>query len=900
MPSNVGIVNIDQRQAQLERRIKDAVNAGRLTRAESQTFLDDLDKIADIESTFKASSDSLSTWESLKLVFQLDTLSRRLEQSLRDRTVSSADLDSRLTEIEWRLNDAHVSRRLTEQEATEFSYEINRVKLRKDSVGANGVVSDNESLKLALALDTVSSRMEATMHDRQYQMPNIDKFQADLEKRIGEGTASGKIDAKEADELRQEFQRISNHEAKLKRFGRPLTSVESLELALELEKLSLSIDKFSITTTAAAPDFIKRKERVEARAARGLVSGKLTLAEAYQIKEHLTQLNSQEKDWSKSESNLSSSEQKALALNLEKIATSLERRLADTSKSWAGVNEKLERINNRITAGRSKGRLSETEATTLNEEWKRISNKWSGYQRTDEEGIYPLDETLTVATSIERLGQRLSDSLHDRAVEVPQLDSLKTGLDERISFGLVSGKLTPDDGKRFLDEFNLIGTKMTSLQTRGVAIGDRERLMIALEFQQLKAKVERAIKDTASGASTTDLKTEIGDQINERTASGKLTDGETSYLRSELSRVKSLESRGSSGTLSGRDALNFVQELRTLQAAVKREFQDSEIATTDLGRRMTELQMRVATGVTAGKLSATEAVELRKELARIQGLDRDYNADGGISRGESVTLAYFLETLGVRIESAMSDTHVTLPNISRLEEDIDRKLANAVVEGSINLKEVEQFTKKLEDISRLELSFRYSGDGLSFAESTTLKNELDKLNSAIDTNLTSSKRAWTGLDEGIDKTSRRITEGIASKKIPTDAANNLKTELGRIQKAKVAFAHSQGGYDLEETESLVKDLDRLNAEVDLRLKGQSFAWGDIDRRQQNVEQLIRVGIKSGKLNSNEAKDITDELERIKRAKSAFTSTDGDLNYFERVSLAGALDKLDDMMKRKTR
>lgn len=900
MPSSgAGIVNIDQREAQIERRIKDAVGAGRLTRAESQTFLDDLDKISDNEASFRASSDSLSTWETLKLVFQLDTLSRRLEQSLRDRTISSADLTPRISEIESRLSDAQSSKRLTDQEATEFSYELNRVKLQKDSYNADGIISDTEALKLSLALDTLSSRMESTMHDRQYQMPNIDKLQAELNKRIGEGISSGKIDAKESDELKQEFQRIATKEAKLKRFGRPLTSVETLELALDLESLSQKIDKFSTTTTAASPDFVKRKAHVEARAARGVVSGKLTLAEAYQVKEQLAQLDVDEKEWSKSDGNLSASEQKSLALNLEKIATGLERRLADTSKSWPGINEKLEIFNTRITAARSKGRLTEQEAASLNEDWKRIASKWNNYL-TDEDGVYPLEPTLAVAASLEQLGQKLSVSLHDRSVEIPQLEALRSRVDDRISAGLLNAKLTIADGRKYIDELTNVTAKMKDSQSSSTGINDRDRLLIAVEFQQLLAKVERSIKDTVPGINSTDLKEQLEDQINEGAASGKLTDEETKYLKKSLAEAKKLESKPSGVRLNAQEALTFLQWLRDLQTSVKRELQDSEIATTDLGRRMNELQVRIATGVTTGKLTPAEATDLRKELTRIKGIERDYNADGGVSRGESVTLSYLLETLGARVEASMSDSHVSLPNISRMQEDIDRKLANAVVGGTINLTEVDQFTAKLEDISRLELSFRYSGDGLSFAESATLKGELDKLNATIDASLSGGKHRWTGLDEGIQKTSQRIDEGAASKKIPPDAAATLRTELGRIQRAKVAFAHSQGGYDLEETESLVKDLDRLNAEVDLRLKGQSFAWGDIERRQQNVEQLIRNAIKSGKLNSEEAKDVQIELDRIKRAKAAFTMSDGDLNYFERVSLAGALDKLDDMMRRKTR
>lgn len=902
LPATTGIVDIDERQAQLERRIKRAAGSGRLTGAESQTFLDELDKIAELEAAFKGESDSLSAWESLKLLFQLDTLSRRLEQSLRDRTVSSADLDSRLGEIEVRLADARSSRRLTEQEANEFSYEVNRVKALKNSFAADGgTVSDAEALKLAIALDAVSSRLEATMHDRQYELPNAGKLRAELDKRISEGIAAGKIDASEADELKEEFKRIAEKEARLKRLGRPLTSVETLDLVLELDKLSTSIDRFSTATASVFPSYLKRKERIEARIAGGLVSGKLTLAEAYRFKEELGELEVREKELAKSAGDLSASEKKLLNVDLEKIAAALERRLVDTTKTWAGIPERLDTIGRRITAARSKGRLSESEASILAEELKRTLTKWDSHQRTDEEGVYPLNESLAVATSIEQLGQRLSDALHDRSVEIPKLDALKDNLDDRIAFGIINGRFTLADGKRFLDEFDGIVARQMSYQASGNDLTDRERLVIALGFQQLLARVERAVRDNIAGSTTGELKTQLAEQINEGVASGKLTEAEHNYLKRELARVNALETSyaGSGGRLTGREALTVLQEVLTLKASVKNELQDTEIASSDLNRRTAELQQRISTGVTTGKLMAARAGELRKELARIKEMERKYSDDGGVSRGEATTLAYLLEALGATIESSMSDTQAARPNITRMEEEIDRKLANAVVEGTINLQQVDVYTAKLEDIARLEMSFRYSGDGLSFAESATLKNELDKLDKAIDADLASGKRSWTGLDDGIEKTARRIEDGIEAKKLTGEAAANLKTEIDRIQKAKIAFAHSQGGYDLGETESLVKDLDRLNAELDLRLKGQNFAWSDIDRRQQSVELQIKSAIKTGKLNATAAKQVQDELERIKRAKAAFTVSDGNLNYFQRVSLAGALDKLDDLMKKKT-
>ncbi|MBX9671302.1 MAG: hypothetical protein K2X93_27180 [Candidatus Obscuribacterales bacterium] len=901
--SAASVGSVDVRQSQLERRIKDAVSSGRLTRNEAQPFYDEIEKISDLEATFKASSSNLSTWESLKLLFQLDTLSRQFEQSLGDRTISGADLDARIHEIEARLADARHSRRLTDQEANEFTYELNRIKLLKGAYSVDGaVLSDNNSLQIALSLDTLSARLESTMHDRQYQLPSVDKLQVELEKRISDGIASGKLDEQEAKDLKQEFQRIADREAQLKRFGRPLTSVETLELALDLEKLSTSVEKFSITSSVLAHDFKRKKEHIREKIAAGLVSGKLTLGETYRLKEQLSQLDSMQSSSSQSDAGINEAEKKALALELEKLSSAVNRRLVDLGNSSPGISERLETLDRRISTAQAKGRLTDAETSLLSADLKRISAKWRNYDHGGDDRPYPLDESLSIATSIEQLAQKLSDSLHDRTVEVPKLNILEVNLDDRIAYGVTSGKLSLMEAKKLLEDFNAISQKKAGLSTAYSTPSDRDRLMIGLELQQLTAKVERGIHDSTHSQSLDDLKAALNDQLNEGIASGKLTDSESTSLKGQLSRIKTEERsfNGLTGKLRASAAVALLKDWKEFQTSLNEELKDSEIASPDLNKRVTELQARIAVGVNNGNLTNTEAVDLRKELARIREMERDYTADGGISRGEAVTLSFWLEKLAASIEASMHDTKVDLPSISRIQEEIDRKLANAVVDGTCSLDDIEKFTAKLEDIARLELSFRYSGDGLSYAESATIKTELDKLTKLIDATLASSTTRWTGLDEGIANTSKRITDGITTKRLTADVGNTLKSEVDRIQKAKIAFAHSQGGYDLEETESLVHDLDRLNAEIDLRFKGQNFAWSDIDRRQQNIELLMKQGIKTGKLNSGEARRMRNELDRIKRAKSAFTMSDGSLNYFERVSLAEALDKLDNMMRRRTR
>ncbi|MBC8000668.1 MAG: hypothetical protein IAF58_22150, partial [Leptolyngbya sp.] len=89
-----GTGDTDGREIYLERRIKDAIAAGRLTRSEGDNYLKQLAQIEQNEATYRVSDNKLSTWESIRLSFDLDKLSRDLESRMHDRKSGGGDINS--------------------------------------------------------------------------------------------------------------------------------------------------------------------------------------------------------------------------------------------------------------------------------------------------------------------------------------------------------------------------------------------------------------------------------------------------------------------------------------------------------------------------------------------------------------------------------------------------------------------------------------------------------------------------------------------------------------------------------------------------------------------------------------------------------------------------------------
>src|SRR5215470_299902 len=156
-----GATDIDARQAQLDRRIVDAVLAGRLTAQEADSYKADLNRIAKEEADFKASGGTLNVWESLRLHFELDQLIKTLETRLSDRQVALTDVDARLGDLDRAIGDAVVARRLTPDQADDLKKELSRIASEKDSLkAADGSLTYPARLGLSLDLDRLNSRLQ--------------------------------------------------------------------------------------------------------------------------------------------------------------------------------------------------------------------------------------------------------------------------------------------------------------------------------------------------------------------------------------------------------------------------------------------------------------------------------------------------------------------------------------------------------------------------------------------------------------------------------------------------------------------------------------------------------------------------------------------------------------------
>lgn len=893
-----GMGDIDARQTYLERRIKDAISAGRLTFSEGDVYLKQLGQIEQNEASYRVSDNKLNTWEIMRLSYDLDKLSRDLESHMHDRKSGTGDIGAVQSDILHRMSEGFSSKRLTQQEFDDLKYDFDRAASLEAMYRRNdGKLDYDESLKVALELDRLSSKLERTLHERTVTIPEADLRQAELEKKIAEGVAAGKLTGSETEQLRTEFNRIAEKETILKSSSHIISAEDKLALLIDLERLNTQIElKLNNSDTAGGAPTTQidlRKKNTEHLIASSLVAGKLSPLEAQQFKSQLDRIQTLIRDMSQPDGVLNATEQQTIAVEYSMLESRINRTMFERNDAWVGVTGRLSQLEARISDALSTHRLTDSEGATLRAELQRIKEISVSGRRTD--GSYPLDTSLLLSADLERLDKRVDQTLHDRSEVSVDLDQKKIALDHMISEGVFAGTLTLAEAKELDNEADRIQRRETEMRNSN-GLNYREKLALAYDLERLATQVDVQNRNNEKDpTSLTQQKALVDKEIASSTLSGRLTDDEARAAKSEKDRLNMLElqCRSSDGRLTAGESILIVSEWDKLKKQVKRQSQDRERDLTQIDERQLQIHRRIAEGRSSGRITANEADRLTAEYERIAREESKYRADGGLSYGEHLALGVELEQLSRQVEKLIANNKVNLADVDTRQREIDIQLANAVGNGRLVLKDAQAFRNEIDRIANLEASYRQSGGGLSVAESQMLLTDLEKLQNTVDLRLKDQKPVWSGITARRNEISTQVNTLDASHKLKPEDVQRFKSELSRIAQAEAAFQASGGVIDFSETVSLVSDLDLLKRRID-RSSGVStvnIAWDDIDARQAQLERRINTAIVRRQVNPIEGKRLKQEFSKINQAESLFKANDGSLSYFEKMALAGQIDKL---------
>lgn len=201
-------------------------------------------------------------------------------------------------------------------------------------------------------------------------------------------------------------------------------------------------------------------------------------------------------------------------------------------------------------------------------------------------------------------------------------------------------------------------------------------------------------------------RTEFHTRIDAEISSGKLTSNNGTRMKTEYDRLVALETRyGADGRFTTQERT----ELADGYGALTQALTDGGYADTSTSNRLSvaegrsDFERRVDAGVTARRLTRTQATRLKSDYAALITTEASYARDG-ISSTEQDTLDSRLDALDVRVgDTAYGSTTTTLDSRTRLA-NVER----AVSASGLGTAQQTRLRVELGDLMRLEAAYARS------------------------------------------------------------------------------------------------------------------------------------------------------------------------------------------------
>lgn len=233
------------RYRQLVMEIGRAASSGRITAAEADAMFSVLNKKGLKHAQAEASQGGLSHGEGLYLTYGLDRMASELESRLRDEPVPIGNIANRAMHIDSMLANALASGKLTVTQSKTFEAKLEKILASGAAYNNSGTgMSYPEALTVCIELDRLRSTIEDGL-DQKNTKNDLETRQAYLQQRIKDAVTNGKLNAKDAEALRYDLDRIADSEASFRISDEGLNFAEALTISQDLDRVSSRLESLS-------------------------------------------------------------------------------------------------------------------------------------------------------------------------------------------------------------------------------------------------------------------------------------------------------------------------------------------------------------------------------------------------------------------------------------------------------------------------------------------------------------------------------------------------------------------------------------------------------------------------------------------------------------------------------
>ena len=299
-------------------------------------------------------------------------------------------INERQVALDARIDAGVANRSLTATEAANLRSEFAGIARLEERYRASNGLSRAERADLDKRFDLLSRRITYDRNDTQARgggtgEMNINQRQADLDARIDAGVRNGSLTAREAAELRAEFQAIARQEADYRRSGRGLTNAERVDLDRRFDSLSARVrternDNQVRGDGRGELNINQRQGQLDDRIDAGVRNGGLTTREAAGLRAEFQAIARQEAAYRQSGRGLTNAERTYLEQRLDRLERRIYNNRADNDRRWTNLDQRQAGFEMRLDRAVQERRVSSRDAYALKQEYRYIARLERSYR----------------------------------------------------------------------------------------------------------------------------------------------------------------------------------------------------------------------------------------------------------------------------------------------------------------------------------------------------------------------------------------------------------------------------------------------------------------------------------------------------------------------------------------
>lgn len=813
---------LNYRQANLTKRLKEAIDAKRIDPEPAQQFQKSLLDIENKEVQAREADDRLNLYELETILFSQDELFKTLEASLKPREAGSLDIERRYQELKRRVDFAFRANRLTQSERDKFQNDLDGIygADTKNGPGDIKVLTVSELLAAQTKLDAFSKLLTSTVKDRQFSHTVFAEAVNDLDQRVDALLKDKKISKSKAAAFKRDLAQCLKDEDALRKTKAILSADEQLGLSRPLSQLEIKLDLIApVTPQQLTVGIIKnRLDQIRQEIVQGLLLGTIELKNVLDYQNQLDGFEQKLIQGKADDTTISKEDSQ----DLEHLLSQLRQINAENNFRWQGILELIRDLSVRLADAEKNHRLDKKVGDDLTARLDDIKKTLGidNWQEARKQGrLKNIEAVKDAGQSLVDLNLALQLSLKSRdQIKVPDADVKLQKLDQSISTSLLEGKLSASSATSLMQQLSRIYDLKARLLDNNSMTEDNKAYLLAVQEESLSNQLAKALKESQTKSSTSDIKASsdslraktraLDEYISAGTISGALKPKEIQDARERIARA--MAALNNANGLDAQKTYLAAQELENVKRSLAEHKEDNLGALPDLQKKESDVYKRITEAVLMGMLAPDQADLLKKDFYRILDKETQSRATGGLSFGETATLIIDLEKLEARIDEKKIANDATAQDVDKLQRELEESMAQALIQGRLNILEAEQLSHDLDRISRDKISVKFKDSATAAQETTVLANRLVGLRDQLQAIVKDRPTKYKTLEDKLAAIESKIDSLPANL---SDLKKRSQADLGNIARQKELYESSGGGLSLAEASSLLRDCQRMEESI---------------------------------------------------------------------------------------